>query len=49
MILEPLYEQQFFDSSYGFRPGRSAHQALDVLWQRIMPLSHRCAKVEVLV
>src|SRR5450759_3420257 len=39
MILEPLYEQQFLDSSYGFRPGRSAHQALDALWQRIMPLS----------
>jgi len=37
--LEPLYEQQFLDASYGFRPGRSAHQALDALWQRIMPLS----------
>jgi retron-type reverse transcriptase len=24
MILEPLYEQQFLDASYGFRPGRSA-------------------------
>jgi retron-type reverse transcriptase len=39
MILEPLYEQQFLDASYGFRPGRSAHQALDALWQRIMPLT----------
>jgi hypothetical protein len=34
--LEPLYEQQFLDVSYGFRPGRSAHQALDALW-RITP------------
>ena len=28
MLLEPIYEEQFFDFSYGFRPGRSAHQAL---------------------
>ncbi len=27
-ILSPLYERQFSDNSYGFRPGRSAHQAL---------------------
>jgi len=25
MLLEPIYEQQFEDCSYGFRPGRSAH------------------------
>ncbi len=28
MLLEPIYEQVFLDCSYGFRPGRSAHQAL---------------------
>jgi len=28
MLLEPLYEQDFLDCSYGFRPKRSAHQAL---------------------
>ncbi len=33
MILEPLYEQDFYDCSYGFRPGRSAHQALEVIDQ----------------
>jgi RNA-directed DNA polymerase len=27
-ILSPIYETQFSDSSYGFRPGRSAHQAI---------------------
>jgi RNA-directed DNA polymerase len=27
-ILEPLYDSTFSKSSYGFRPGRSAHQAL---------------------
>ena len=25
MVLEPLYERDFLDCSYGFRPGRSAH------------------------
>ena len=31
MLLEPLYEQDFYDLSYGFRPNRSAHQAIDAL------------------
>jgi len=31
MVLEPIYEQSFHDFSYGFRPGRSAHQALAAL------------------
>lgn len=38
MILEPIYEQDFLDCSYGYRPGRSAHDALDVLWRRCMGL-----------
>ena len=29
MLLEPIYEQDFRDCSYGFRPGRSTHQAID--------------------
>lgn len=29
LILEPIFEQDFEDCSYGFRPGRSAHNALD--------------------
>jgi group II intron reverse transcriptase/maturase len=28
MVLEAVYEQDFLSCSYGFRPGRSAHQAL---------------------
>jgi RNA-directed DNA polymerase len=31
MILEAVYEQDFLDCSYGFRPGRSPHQALEAL------------------
>ena len=36
MALEPIYEQDFLDCSYGFRPGRSAHAALAALWQQTM-------------
>ena len=36
MLLEAVYEQDFHDGSYGFRPGRSAHQALDALWRQTM-------------
>lgn len=36
MVLEPVYEQDFLDCSYGFRPGRSAHQALQALWKGLM-------------
>ena len=31
MILTPIYEAQFLGFSYGFRPGRGAHNALDAL------------------
>ena len=36
MVMEPVYEQEFLECSYGFRPGRGAHQALDALWQGLM-------------
>lgn len=38
MLLEPLYEQDFLDCSCGFRPGRSAHQALRKLREGIMQM-----------
>jgi group II intron reverse transcriptase/maturase len=31
MVISEVYEQEFHDFSYGFRPGRSAHQALQAL------------------
>jgi group II intron reverse transcriptase/maturase len=36
MVLNAVYEQDFLDCSYGFRPGRSAHQALQALWNATM-------------
>ena len=29
LVIEPIFEADFQDSSYGFRPGRDAHQAMD--------------------
>ena len=35
-ILEAIFEVDFLDVSYGFRPGRSSHQALEVLDRAVM-------------
>ncbi|MBU1612290.1 MAG: group II intron reverse transcriptase/maturase [Proteobacteria bacterium] len=36
MLLEPIYEQEFYDFSFGFRPKCSAHQALEYIWHQVM-------------
>lgn len=36
MVLEAIYEEDFLSCSYGFRPGRSAHDALRDLWGELM-------------
>jgi RNA-directed DNA polymerase len=36
MVLEAIYEQDFLHGSYGFRTGRSAHQALEALRGQVM-------------
>ena len=46
MVLGAVYEQDFHDCSYGFRPKRSAHQALEVLWQKTMRM-RKCWIVEL--
>jgi group II intron reverse transcriptase/maturase len=38
MALEPILEKEFYDFSYGFRPGKSAHQALVRLWNESMDM-----------
>ena len=38
MVLEAVYEQDFLDCSYGFRPGRSAHNAVQALWDGLMAM-----------
>ena len=36
MLLESIYEQDFYDFSHGFRPGRSPHQALHEVRQGLL-------------
>lgn len=38
MVLESVYEQDFLPSSYGFRPERSAHDALADIWKGTMDM-----------
>jgi group II intron reverse transcriptase/maturase len=38
MVLEAVYEEDFLPCSYGFRPRRSAHAALQDLWEGIMAM-----------
>jgi RNA-directed DNA polymerase len=35
LVLEPIFEADFIDCSYGFRPRRSAHQALGTIMRRL--------------
>ncbi len=39
MVLTAVYEQDFLDCSYGFRPGRSAHNALHSLREGLMSMN----------
>jgi retron-type reverse transcriptase len=39
LVLEPIYEQEFYDFSYGFRPGKSAHQCLNRIWKQSMTIN----------
>ena len=39
MLLEAVYEQEFHDFSYGFRPGRSAHGACEALRNATMRMA----------
>ena len=41
MVLEAVYEQSFLNCSYGFRPGRSAHQALRVVQSQTVKMAGR--------
>lgn len=42
MVLEAVYEQDFLDCSYGFRPRRSAHQAIRRIWEGLMEMGGGC-------
>jgi len=42
LILEPIFESDFLDCSYGFRPGRSAPQALAEIRGHLMAGYQAC-------
>jgi RNA-directed DNA polymerase len=39
MVMEAVYEQDFLECSHGFRPQRSAHGALESVWQQAMAMN----------
>lgn len=39
LVLEPIFEADFFPTSYGFRPGRSTHDALARVRHKLNPTS----------
>jgi len=38
MVLEPLYEQSFLNCTYGFRPKRSQHQAIELMRKKLIEI-----------
>jgi group II intron reverse transcriptase/maturase len=47
MVLGAIYEQDFKPCSFGFRPGLSAHDALEALWRETMGMGTSCWVLEV--
>ena len=39
-VLEPIWDPTFSPNSYGFRPGRSAHDAVSVIYDRLLQGYH---------
>lgn len=44
LILEPIFESDFLECSHGFRPGRSAHDALEVIRENLA--KSRCTVID---
>ena len=38
-LIEPIYETEFYDCSYAFRPNQSQHKALKSLWKGLMDMN----------
>lgn len=47
MVLDAVYEQDFLDCSFGFRPQRSAHDALHLLRERAMRMGAVVLEVDI--
>jgi RNA-directed DNA polymerase len=47
LILEPIFEADFSESSYGARPWRSAHEAIEVVSKGLHQRKHRVVDVDL--
>jgi RNA-directed DNA polymerase len=47
LLLEPIFEADFSDSSFGARPGRSAHQAIEKVRTGLRQRRHRIVDVDL--
>lgn len=47
LILEPIFEADFSDSSFGARPGRSAHEAVELVRKGLQQRKHRVVDVDL--
>jgi RNA-directed DNA polymerase len=47
LILEPIFEADFSDSSYGARPGRSAHKAIEKVRIGLLQRKHRVVDIDL--
>ena len=45
LVIEPIFEANFLDCSHGFRPGRSAHDAIQII-QRTITLKRQTIVVD---
>lgn len=47
LILEPIFEADFSDNSYGARPGRSAHEAIERVRVGLLQRKHRVVDIDL--
>ncbi|MCC5841507.1 MAG: group II intron reverse transcriptase/maturase [Opitutales bacterium] len=47
MVLEPIYEHRFAEHSYGFRPGRSCHDALRRVYGQLVDGHHHVVDIDI--
>jgi RNA-directed DNA polymerase len=49
LVLEPIFEADFYPTSFGFRPGRSTHDALALVQRSLHPVYHGPSKVRFVI
>ncbi|MDZ7927349.1 MAG: group II intron reverse transcriptase/maturase [Agrobacterium sp.] len=49
LVLEPIFEADFYPSSYGFRPGRSTHDALANIQRHLHPTPSGTSEYRIVI